>query len=228
MELQVEALFESDGGGRLVAVRGPGGARPAPRFFFGRTRHGALWRFRADVPEPRVAELARLASREALDWPLDELPERFEAFRAALEADAPIAEVHHGPAYRFGETPTPAPDPEVVALTPDRAALLGPEWAELAASLRARQPCAAVVREGRAVSACYVARRSARAAEAGVRTLPPHRGRGLATRAVAAWAAAVAGAGLVPLYSTGWSNRASRAVAARLGLIPYGTDLALR
>jgi len=72
------------------------------------------------------------------------------------------------------------------------------------------------------------ATRSAHAAEAGVETLPGFRGRGFAARAVAAWAGAVAGAGLLPLYSSDWSNRASLALAARLGLIRYGVDLHLR
>ncbi len=43
-----------------------------------------------------------------------------------------------------------------------------------------------------------------------------------ATRA-AAWALAMRASGRTPLYSTSWSNDASRAVARKLGLIPYAT-----
>ena len=122
----------------------------------------------------------------------------------------------------------PAPIPGVVHLTPERAALLGEEFAALRAVLALRQPCFAALVEDRAVAACYVAARSARAAEAGVETLPGFRERGFASRAAAAWARAVEAEGLLPLYSTEWRNRASRGVASRLGLILYGVDLHFR
>jgi predicted GNAT family acetyltransferase len=98
----------------------------------------------------------------------------------------------------------------------------------LARTLEGRQPCLGALEDGRVASVCYVAARSARAAEAGVETLPGFRGRGLAARATAAWARAVADVGLIPLYSTEWRNRSSRGVAARLGLILYGVDLHFR
>ena len=41
----------------------------------------------------------------------------------------------------------------------------------------------------------------------------------------AAWAQAVRTQGGIPLYSTSWDNRASRAVAHNLGLSLYGEDL---
>jgi hypothetical protein len=230
LALQLDVLFESDAAGRLLRSRSPGSeGEPPPRFFLGRTRHGHLWRFGAGVPAARVRELARLAALERQDRPLEEPPERFEAIRARLALDAPVERVFHGPAFRFpAHAAGGGADPGVVLLTPDRVDLLRGELPALAATLAARQPCAAVLEGGRAVSACYVAARSERAAEAGVDTLPGFRGRGYGPRAVAAWARAAAAAGLLPLYSTEWTNRASRAVAARLGLILYGVDLHLR
>jgi hypothetical protein len=237
MALQVDALFESDAHGRLLRWRSPGSAEPPPRFFLGRTLHGQLWRFAAGLAPGLVRELARLAALERLDHPLDEPPERLEFLRRRLAEHAPIERSWAGPAFRFpasASAPTTEPadadaDADgLVLLTPDRVALLGDELPALAATLAARQPCVAATEGGRVVSACYVATRSALAAEAGVETLPGFRGRGFATRAVAAWAAAVARAGLLPLYSTEWSNRASRALAQRLGLIRYGVDLHLR
>jgi hypothetical protein len=267
LELQLEALFRADARGRLLHPNAPGEeGEPPPRFFFGRTRHGSLWRFGAGLPERTVAELARLASGERSDWPLEAEPERAAAMRARLEREAPITRVHHGPAFRFPDAlarPEPAQGRDVlpqeqeivpqergivpqergivpqergivpqergiVSLTPARAELLGDELPALRARLALRQPCLAVLEGGRAVSVCYVAARSERAAEAGVETLPGFRGRGFASRAAAAWARAVAERGLLPLYSTEWSNRASRGVAARLGLILYGVDLHFR
>jgi hypothetical protein len=228
MLVQVDVLFAADARGRLLHRRGPG-SDPPPRFFLGSTLHGHLWRFAAGLPEELVAELARLAAAERNPRSLEEPPERLEAFRTRLEAHAPIERVYHGPAFRFPEPPPGAPaDPEIVPLTPERAGLLGADFGELRGSLAQRQPCFAALEAGRALAACWVAARSARAAEAGVETLPGFRGRGFASRTVAAWAHAVRSEGLLPLYSTEWRNRASRGVAARLGLIPYGVDLHFR
>ncbi len=226
MALQVEALFVADARGRLLHRRAPDAPAPAPRFFFGRTRHGHLWRFGADVPARTVAELARLAAGERAGWPLERPPEREEALRARLAADAPIEHVYHGPAFRFPEL---APQSVGVrALAPGDAGAIAEDFPDLARELARRQPCVGALEDGRVVSVCCVARRSARAAEAGVETLPGFRGRGLAARATAAWGRAVADLGLLPLYSTEWRNRSSRGVAARLGLILYGVDLHYR
>ena len=196
----------------------------APRFFLGRSVHGNLWRFGAALPEGLVAELARLAAAERIGWPLELPPERIEVMRARLAEHAPLGAVHHGPAFRFPDLgAAAAPDPDVTLL--ERVDLLGDEFAALRPVLAQRQPCLAVQVEGRVRAVCYVATRSARAAEAGVETQPGFRGRGLASRATLAWARALRAAGTIPLYSTEWRNRGSLGVAARLGLIRYGVDL---
>ena len=84
-----------------------------------------------------------------------------------------------------------------------------------------RKPIVAVVEEGHAVSVCFCARRSDRAAEAGLETAAAYRGRGFGTRVVAAWALAVRASGRIPLFSTSWSNDASLAVARKLRLVTY-------
>ena len=86
--------------------------------------------------------------------------------------------------------------------------------------------CFAIVRGGEVLSACWTSRFLAGvAAEAGVRTRESERGQGFAIRVVAAWARAMRDSGTEPLYSTEWTNAASRGVARRLGLILCGEDL---
>ena len=87
-----------------------------------------------------------------------------------------------------------------------------------------RMPIVAVVEEGYPVSVCFCARRSNVAAEAGLETAVAFRGRGLGSRVAAAWALAIRASGSVPLYSTSWSNHASRAVARKLGLVAYASN----
>jgi hypothetical protein len=86
--------------------------------------------------------------------------------------------------------------------------------------LAERAPIVAVMEDGDAVSVCFCARRSVRAAEAGLETAAAFRGRGLGPRVTAAWAFEIRASGLLPLYSTSWSNSSSLAVARKLGLEP--------
>ncbi len=112
----------------------------------------------------------------------------------------------------------------VIEISPSTTHLLSPEYAWLADELTVRNPVIAVVVDGAAVSVCFSARATRHATEAGVETLPEHRGRRHAGAVTAAWADAVRRQGRIPLYSTSWANHASRRVAARLGLIQYATD----
>ena len=114
--------------------------------------------------------------------------------------------------------------PEVIQISRSTTHRLSPEFAWLADELTVRDPVMAVVVDGMAVSVCFSARSTSAAAEAGVETLPEHRGRRYAGAVTAAWADAVRRQGRIPLYSTSWPNKASRRVAARLGLIQYATD----
>ena len=114
--------------------------------------------------------------------------------------------------------------PETIQMTPSTTHLLSPEYAWLADELPVRNPVMAVVVDGSAVSVCFSARATRDAAEAGVETLPEHRGRRHAGAVTAAWAAEVRRQGRIPLYSTAWTNHPSRRVAARLGLVQYATD----
>ncbi|MCY4114473.1 MAG: GNAT family N-acetyltransferase [Chloroflexi bacterium] len=139
---------------------------------------------------------------------------------------ARVGAVREPPLQRSANVPgggNPGPQ-EVVEISPSTTHLLSPEYAWLADELKVRNPVIAVVVDGMTVSVCFSARATAAASEAGVETLPEHRGRRYAGAVTAAWAAEVRCQGRIPLYSTSWTNHASRRVAARLGLIQYATD----
>ena len=114
--------------------------------------------------------------------------------------------------------------PVVIEVSSSTTHRLSPEFAWLADELTVRSPVIAVVVDGIAVSVCFSARSTSKASEAGVETLPKHRGRRYAGAVTTAWAAEVQRQGRIPLYSTSWTNQASRRVAAHLGLIQYATD----
>jgi hypothetical protein len=145
MALQARTLFTFDANGRILARREPAASRaPAPRFFLGRTRHGHLWRFRADVPASLVRDLARLAAQERVDRDPDLPPEREAALRALLEAHAPVEHAWAGPAFRFPEhelTAQSSPDGVcVVPVTSANASLVAESFPSWLGELAERQP----------------------------------------------------------------------------------------
>ena len=222
MRLHVAALFTQDDDGCLVRVNVPGGA-PAPRFFLGRTAEGVTLRFRHDVhPELRQALEAAVASDglDALDIDAPTDPSRYQEI---LAGHASVQHVESGPAFSFPRD-LPASG-GAVHVTEANAAVLQPLLEPWLPDVQLGQPMFAVVVDGHAVSVCCSVRETVEAFEAGVETVPAHRRRGYAPRAVAAWAEAVRAMGRVPLYSTSWENEASRTVARALGLIHFGTDL---
>jgi len=239
MSLRMEAIYRHDDAGRLLTRREPG-SPAAARFHLARTRHGNLWRIRADQPSRVVQRLSRLAGKEAA-LRLDELPppppERAQSIRDSLVAGGEIRAEWCGPAHRFpdrselwGSLREMARQVQMV--DPSEAgvlALLCRDFPELEGTLAQRQPCFAVIESERVRSVCYSACTAPKgAAEAGVETRAEDRGRGLAARCVAAWALAIREHGGLPLYSTSWSNRSSRAVAKKLGLELFGEDWHLR
>jgi hypothetical protein len=234
MELHLRCLHHHDANDRIVHERQAGGGR-APRFHLGRTPLGNLWRFRDDLPLAQVRDLARLAGREpplgAGEPPAP--PDRMPALREVLAASGAHIVEWRGPAYRFPKRlATPSIEAEVVEIGPGDAGLLAGPLADWAPELGDRLPCVAAVVRGHALAVCCSSRPlevagspASPVAEAGVETVPEARGRGLAPAVVAAWGRAVRARGGEPAYSTSWENRASRAVARKLGLILYGEDL---
>lgn len=127
-------------------------------------------------------------------------------------------EIDTGPAFHF---PDALAEPNEAVLVDE----VGPlarhfsGWRE--DEIDGRMPIAAIEKDESAISVCFCARRSGKAAEAGLETAAAFRGLGLAVGVTAAWALAVRASGRIPLYSTSWHNTASRAVARKLGLMIY-------
>jgi len=226
MDAQAEALFVHDEDGRIVRTNEPGGTS-APRFFLGRTCDGNVWRLRNDLPARLAREMAATASKEPVTTDLRSAPVYYERYCDLLRVQREIRSIYAGPAYVFpAEITLPG---KVVRIRAANSVLLQRGFGAAAAEqFEARAPCVAVVEEGMAVSICFCSRITPRVAEAGVETLEPYRRRGFAARAVAGWALAVQARGRLPLYSTSWENRASQAVAEKLGLRLYGVDLSIR
>jgi RimJ/RimL family protein N-acetyltransferase len=222
IRIQAEALFTHDARGRISRVNEPGGAR-APRFFLGRTAEGSEWRFRDDLDDAICRDIEAACRREPLGDEYLGAPYGLPIFEEMLARDAPIQRTEAGPAYRFPlELPTPA---NTVVVSSANADVLRPHLEPWLPDVAQQRLLVAYVRDGHAVSVCGSVRDHPRAHEAGVDTAPEFRGHGYAVHAVAAWAEAVRQLGRIPLYSTSWQNVASQAVARKLGLVRYGTDL---
>jgi GNAT superfamily N-acetyltransferase len=222
MRVHVEALFTHDVEGDLVRVNEPDGA-PAPRFFLGRTVDGSVRRFRHDVDNDvrRQLEAASeddILRAQTLGSPIS--PSRYEDILGRV---APVLRSWSGPAFCFPKELHAGIG--TILVTHGNAQLLHPLLQGWVPDVRLCQPMVALTVDGRAVTVCCSVRRTDLAHEAGVETAPPYRGRGYAAHVVAAWARAVRDMGRVPLYSTSWQNEASRAVARKLGLIHFGSDL---
>lgn len=194
----------------------------APRFWLGRTSQGAIWRFRADLPDELCSELTRLCRTETCPSPLPPLPLHDKAYRALLHAHAPISTVAAGPTYWFARrTHTDRP---VVRVTTGQADLLRGALDAWIPDIPHQQPFVVALEDGKAVSVCASVRITAHAHMAGVETAPAFRRKGYAASAVAGWSNDVMDLGCIALYSTSWENSASQGVAAKLGLEMFGAE----
>jgi GNAT superfamily N-acetyltransferase len=224
---RVAALFTRDSQGELLTlnelepVPPP---TPAPRVYIGVTTGGIVHAYRQDVsPALRVAIEQFCAGAVPLAYSREDF---LLALRAVLDTHDSSGEawaISSGPAFVFPEVLPIAC--EVTLIEPGREDLLVADFPFTATWLRERWPCYGVVIDDRAVSVCYSARRTADVAEAGVDTAEEFRGRGYATLVTTAWANAIRAAGITPVYSTDDENRASRAVARKLGLREFGWDV---
>jgi hypothetical protein len=222
MRIHVEALFTRDGPGDLVRANEPNGGT-APRFFLGRTAYGDMWWFRHDVAPDVRAELEAEIREDndrgsVVESPIDPAP-----YQTILARSAPVERTWVGPAFQFPESLSR--NANATRVTDANAEVLTLHLAPWLPDVRLSQPLFVVTCDEHAVSVCGSVRQTHEAYEAGVETAATYRRRGFAVPAVAAWACAVRELGRVPLYSTSWQNTASQAVARKLALIQFGSDL---
>jgi hypothetical protein len=222
IELQAQTLFRHDAAGRLTAVNEPI-EQPAPRLFLGRTSYGNIWRLRHDLPVDLIDELEAVLANEPIANDLHEPSTSLQCLLDALAKYGPVERIWQGPAWYVPESVTVPADIEPVVIADPE--LLSATFGGSAESWAESAPCLAIMDDGQPVSACFSARTSPRASEAGVETLPRFRRRGYASAVTAGWAQHVRAAGRIPLYSTSWDNLDSQHVARRLGLQLYGADL---
>lgn len=225
MDLHIRALFTHNAESRLLCVNEPDSPlAPAPRMFFGRTHAGNIFRFRDDLPGGLAEELSMLCTDEppVVDN-FNVPPVHLKKYLQLLETHMPVKGIEMGPAYHFAKNITP-PSATLLAVTENNAGVLHGGFQAMVAELAAWQPFVALIEQGRAVSICRSVRITPEAHEAGVETLPEHRGRGHARDVVAGWARLVLAAGAMPLYSTSWKNTSSQAVTQKLGMRCFGTD----
>ncbi|XSG77257.1 GNAT family N-acetyltransferase [Herpetosiphon llansteffanensis] len=225
LQIHADTLFISDAAGRLRFNADPGypehELESAPRFWLGRTDQGVLWRLRADLPADLHASLEAIAQTIPLRADPMVLPPQIAAIQAVLAVHAPIYELATGPCYWMPQSlPVPA---ITLVITPANADALAAHfpWKQSQRALHAAGPLVATIVDQQAVAVCYCARLNAVAAEAGVETTESARGHGYAQAAVAGWAAAIRGLGILPMYSTSWDNYASQGIARRLGMHEY-------
>ena len=219
-EIQLRTIYAIDSHRRFAATA-EATPRPGPFFALIRGTSSVAWGVRSDVAANIADELDRLAGEE---------PPIKDFQTPPLHADAYLSlvggQISSGPAFTF---PDGIAEPTDVTIV-DRLDLLERNFRGWqGAEIQRCSPIVAVMDGGYPVSVCFCATmNSAPAIEAGVETVAAFRGRGLAPRVTAAWACAIRASGRIPLYSTDWSNSASRTVARKLGLVQYASDWSLK
>jgi hypothetical protein len=147
--------------------------KPAPRFFWGQTRDGgSVLRFRDDIPDSIVNEIKRiLLDSVGLDTSI-----KIASIIQVLEQIENIHSLWLGPAYAFEAAA--ACSGQAVKVTESNKELLQAGFNHVWRSLQNRSPCYMVVENHTAVSVCFSARSTIKAAEAGLQTLEGYRGKG--------------------------------------------------
>jgi GNAT superfamily N-acetyltransferase len=211
----VDRMIGVDAAGRLAGA--------GPHFHVFRTAEQAVGRRHTHLSDRVRAELDRLAARprgRPSAW-----AEEYADCLRVLATVAPLKAVRAGPLFTIGSRPEGGET--AVQITPDNAGLLRGGLDEWLPDVAAGVLMFAVLADGKAAAVCASVKAWEAAHVAGVETAPSQRGRGLASRAVAAWAREVLRLGATPVYGTTFDNLASQGVARRLGMTLVGSEFSV-
>jgi hypothetical protein len=223
-DLNLDLLYERDGSGRLLRSRDH--SVRAPLLHLVRTVQGNRWLLSAALSEDERTEIeAALAKEPVLSElaSMEATPPVLEGVRELLAKREGVRGETGGPAFVFSEPPFTGTAAEELGAVTDLRAVPELQWLR---DVTDRERPVYVWRnaQGEVVSLCHCSRSTQAGAHAGVETAAAFRGNGFAVQVVASWANAIRAGGRTPLYSTSWSNAASRAVARKLGLVMFGED----
>lgn len=184
---------------------------------------------------PSLMVVARLATAEVVAYynetlpselvsALDECVSRIQFPRIAPLLDIFIAhdikpEASHYQTYLFPTQFANTPDLDVGSYSSDHPKVKAFQFDGLAERVYA------IERDERIVSACASVREDKHCGEAWVYTDPAYRNQGLAQRVVSVWARNLIRAAKTPFYSHKMDDRASAALASRLGLRPVFEEI---
>ncbi len=197
------------------------GRRPAPILYVCFAKGHFHVSYGANVPEAlrhRIHSFDDL-STVTTDLPGAEVMARFEAFAGSSPVELRL---EGGPAFYVPESSVAVGD--AVRITSSNRESLRPHFLHTYSHLEELSPCAATLVGGVGVATCRTVRKNEGAAEAGVDTIDEYRRQGHGSSAVSKWAELTWELGIIPCYSTGWSNAASLGLAQRMGMIQYAND----
>lgn len=215
MELHVNVLYKHDTKNRITVVNEPP-FEGAPRIFVGGTNSGNVVRYSNTLDASLVQKLKQaIGTNSSIN--LGELIN-------ILSMNRQFTDLSIGPAYVFPDVRDRA-HTQTLQVTHENKELLKPYFPYTFEDFEYKQPCFVIVEDNIPVSICCSARKTAKAAEASVYTHEEYRGKGYGIAVTKAWAAEVQKQGRIALYSTSWDNFASQALAKKLKLHQYGTDI---
>ncbi|MCX5971910.1 MAG: hypothetical protein NTV14_10500 [Coprothermobacterota bacterium] len=217
-------LFKTNAASELIGTNEPVEAdtEPAPAIYVCYAKGRFLLKHGTGVPESWIKNLKDILSRVngTANVPHTEVE---ALIRKSALGHVEIAEIESGPAFYISQMPATTSD--VFEITQWNREVLEPHFGYTHGHLDQLQPCIAKVIDDKAVAICRTVRRSSLGLEGGVDTILEFRKRGFGAETVAFWAAKVWALGLIPCYSTQWENNASLALARKLAMIQYATDI---